>query len=161
MSRNVLRELQETQAKTHIYTSNQICRIFGVTLRQLQWWDEHNIIVPHHLGHSRQYTEHEGIMVGLLGEIRRKGYSLQRFREIRRGVDRQVAAAESDFVVGSKLFLLMLTPSTALKLRWKLEEDTDLLIDACCETGGPVAVIDLGSLIWKARRGEPEKRKRA
>ena len=35
------------------YTSSEVSRIAGVSLRQLQWWDERKVVSPQHEGHKR------------------------------------------------------------------------------------------------------------
>ena len=41
------------------YTSGEVSRIAGVSLRQLQWWDERNVVSPRQEGHRRVYLPHE------------------------------------------------------------------------------------------------------
>ncbi len=54
----------------------------GVSLRQLQWWDEQGVVSPVQKGHRRIYQLHEVVEVGLITELRRKGVSLQRIRKV-------------------------------------------------------------------------------
>jgi len=37
------------------YNSSEVARICGVTLRQLQWWDERHVVSPRQDGHKRVY----------------------------------------------------------------------------------------------------------
>ena len=43
------------------YTSTDVARICGVSLRQLQWWDERNVVSPRQDGHKRVYLAQEEI----------------------------------------------------------------------------------------------------
>ena len=47
------------------YTSGDVARIAGVSLRQLQWWDERNVVSPRQEGHRRfgRYAFPSGIDV--------------------------------------------------------------------------------------------------
>ena len=54
----------------------------GVSLRQLQWWDEQGVVSPIQRGHRRMYQLHEVIEVSLITELRAKGISLQKIRRV-------------------------------------------------------------------------------
>jgi len=53
------------------YTSGDVARIAGVSLRQLQWWDERNVVSPLQEGHRRVYRQQEVIEVSVIAELRR------------------------------------------------------------------------------------------
>src|ERR1700722_14325518 len=67
-----------------VFRSNEVARMFGVSLRQLQWWDEQRVIVPIHEGHARLWNWDQAVLVGVLHELRRKGCSLQAARKVMR-----------------------------------------------------------------------------
>ncbi len=60
----------------------EVAVITGVSLRQLQWWDEQGIVTPMQKGHRRLYRMREVIEVVLITELRRKGISLQKTRKV-------------------------------------------------------------------------------
>jgi len=60
------------------YTSNDVARISGVSLRQLQWWDERKVVSPRQDGHKRVYVPEEVVEISVIAELRRKGFSLQK-----------------------------------------------------------------------------------
>lgn len=64
------------------FTSLDVSRITGVSLRQLQWWDEQGVVTPRQRGHRRIYEMPEVIEIALITELRRKGISLQRIRRV-------------------------------------------------------------------------------
>ena len=41
------------QLPQRTFGSREVSRIAGVSLRQLQWWDEHNLVSTRHSGHRR------------------------------------------------------------------------------------------------------------
>lgn len=66
------------------YNSSEVSRICGVSLRQLQWWDERNVVSPRQDGHKRVYRAEEVVEISVIAELRRKGFSLQRIRRVLR-----------------------------------------------------------------------------
>jgi DNA-binding transcriptional MerR regulator len=64
------------------FTSREIIRLTGITARQLQWWDERGLVVPAREGHRRVYTFEDLTEVAVICELRRKGFSLQRMRQV-------------------------------------------------------------------------------
>ena len=64
------------------YSSNDVSKITGVSLRQLQWWDEQGVVSPVQRGHRRMYQVHEVVEVSLITELRSKGISLQKIRKV-------------------------------------------------------------------------------
>lgn len=66
------------------YTSNEVARITALTLRQLQWWDEQHILKPSQEAHKRWYTREEVFTLLLYRELRARGFSLARVREVKR-----------------------------------------------------------------------------
>ena len=66
------------------YNSTEVARICGVSLRQLQWWDERNVVSPRQDGHKRIYAPQEVVEISVIAELRRKGFSLQKIRRVLR-----------------------------------------------------------------------------
>jgi DNA-binding transcriptional MerR regulator len=66
------------------FNSSDVSRICGVSLRQLQWWDERNVVSPRQDGHKRVYMTEEVVEISVIAELRRKGFSLQKIRRVLR-----------------------------------------------------------------------------
>ncbi len=64
------------------YPSSQVSERTGLTPRQLQWWDEQGIVVPARQGHRRLYSAKDLAELAILGDLRRRGFSLQRIRKM-------------------------------------------------------------------------------
>lgn len=64
------------------FTSNEVIALTGLTPRQLQWWDERGIVAPSRDGHKRVYSLHDLAEVAVIGELRRRGFSLQKIRAV-------------------------------------------------------------------------------
>ena len=64
------------------YTSTDVARICGVSLRQLQWWDEQKILRPQFSKrHRRLYHEDQIGQIRKLVQLRNAGASLQEIRK--------------------------------------------------------------------------------
>jgi DNA-binding transcriptional MerR regulator len=66
------------------FNSSEVARVCGVSLRQLQWWDERNVVSPRQDGHKRVYMPVEVVEISVIAELRRKGFSLQKIRRVLR-----------------------------------------------------------------------------
>ena len=64
------------------FTSSQVVEFTGITLRQLQWWDERGMVVPRRQGHCRLYSMEDLAEVAVICELRQRGFSLQRVRKV-------------------------------------------------------------------------------
>jgi len=78
------------------YSSGDVARIAGVSLRQLQWWDERHVVSPRHQGHRRVYLENEVVEVSVIAELRRKGFSLQKIRRVLRFLQKEMGKRLAD-----------------------------------------------------------------
>lgn len=80
----------QSEGRTETFSSLDVAEITGVSLRQLQWWDEQGVVSPVQRGHKRIYQLHEVIEIGLITELRRKGVSLQKIRKVLRFLQKQL-----------------------------------------------------------------------
>ena len=78
------------------YTSSEIAEIAGVSLRQLQWWDEQKVVSPRHEGHKRLYLPEEAVEITVIAELRRKGFSLQKIRRVLRFLQKEMGRRLED-----------------------------------------------------------------
>jgi DNA-binding transcriptional MerR regulator len=62
------------------YTTRQVARLTGVTERQLQLWDEGQIITPAKPNHQRQYTAADIAAVERARDLRNAGVPLRKLR---------------------------------------------------------------------------------
>lgn len=83
-----------------VYTSSDVAAIAGVSLRQLQWWDERKVVSPRQDGHRRIYTQEEVVEVSVIAELRRKGFSLQKIRRVLRFLQREMARRLAEAAAG-------------------------------------------------------------
>jgi hypothetical protein len=82
------------------FTSSEISEVTGVSLRQLQWWDEQKVVSPRHEGHKRVYLAEEAIEIAVIAELRRKEDGRQKL-QMRQGLTGTILAVNQawNFVV--------------------------------------------------------------
>jgi DNA-binding transcriptional MerR regulator len=78
------------------FNSSDVSRICGVSLRQLQWWDERNVVSPRQDGHKRVYMTEEVVEISVIAELRHKGFSLQKIRRVLRFLQKDMGRRLSD-----------------------------------------------------------------
>lgn len=123
--------------RTPTFSSQEVARMTGVSLRQLQWWDEQGVVSPTQRGHRRIYQLEEVVEVSLISELRRKGMSLQKIRrvlrflekEMQNGLFRMVGSGEDVHLLtdGENLFL----ESTPQRIVALLTEAQKPMISVC------------------------------
>jgi DNA-binding transcriptional MerR regulator len=107
------------------YNSSEVARICGVSLRQLQWWDERNMVSPRQDGHKRIYQAEEVLEISVIAELRRKGFSLQKIRRVLRFLQKDMgkrlhealsAASDIHLLTDGKSIFLEETPNRVIDL---------------------------------------------
>jgi DNA-binding transcriptional MerR regulator len=83
------------------FNSSEVARICGVSLRQLQWWDERSVVSPRQDGHKRIYMTEEVVEISVIAELRRKGFSLQKIRRVLRFLQRDMGKRLSEAITAS------------------------------------------------------------
>src|SRR5215470_14229598 len=106
------------------FNSIDVARICGVSLRQLQWWDERGVVSPRQDGHKRIYLPEEVIETSVIAELRRKGFSLQKIRRVLRFLQKDMGKRLSEaLALTSEIHLL--TDGKSIYL----EEAPDRIVD--------------------------------
>jgi DNA-binding transcriptional MerR regulator len=136
-----------------VYASSDVARISGVSLRQLQWWDEQHVVSPRHDGHKRVYLPNDVIEVTVIAELRRKGFSLQKIRRVLRYLQREMGKKLSD-ALGNASEVHLLTDGKSIYL----EESRDRIIDLLKNAKQPMFLVCVSD---QARRLEATPKKPA
>jgi DNA-binding transcriptional MerR regulator len=110
-------------------TSKQVSDLTGISLRQLQWWDERGLVVPERQGHRRLYTLEYLAEVAVIAELRRKGFSLQRMRKVVRYLRQELGKRLVETVSGDSDYNL-LTDGRRLYLESSAQQVVDILKNA-------------------------------
>jgi DNA-binding transcriptional MerR regulator len=109
-----------------IHSSADVSRLTGVSLRQLQWWDEQRVVSPRHEGHKRVYAMEEVLEISLIAELRRKGFSLQKIRRVLKLMQKEMAKRLGQILSGEK-DIHLLTDGKSIHLEDSPEQIVDLL----------------------------------
>jgi len=146
------------------FTSREIIHLTGITARQLQWWDERGLVVPVREGHRRIYTFEDLTEVAVICELRRKGFSLQRMRQVVRFLQKEFSKRLAETVSATSNYHL-LTDGCALYL----ETSPQQIVDILKNSRQPMFAICLSDTVRRVRavvdgrkrpgRCAPEKRK--
>jgi DNA-binding transcriptional MerR regulator len=111
------------------FNSSDVARICGVSLRQLQWWDERNVVSPRQDGHKRIYMAEEVVEISVIAELRRKGFSLQKIRRVLRFLQKDMGKRLSEALSGSS-DVHLLTDGKSIYLEEAPHRIIDLLKNA-------------------------------
>ena len=111
------------------FTSRDVVAMAGITLRQLQWWDERGLVVPARQGHRRLYSMGDLTEVAVICELRRRGFSLQRVRKVVRFLQREFGKRLAETVSGASDYHL-LTDGSSLYLETSARQIVDILKNA-------------------------------
>jgi DNA-binding transcriptional MerR regulator len=118
------------------FNSSDVARICGVSLRQLQWWDERNVVSPRQDGHKRIYQPEEVVEISVIAELRRKGFSLQKIRRVLRFLQKDMGKRLSDALAATS-DMHLLTDGKSIYL----EETPNRIIDLLKNARQPMFLV--------------------
>src|SRR4051812_24699459 len=119
----------EAQSEERTYSSTDVAGIAGVSLRQLQWWDERKVVSPRHEGHRRVYFPAEVVEITVIAELRRKGFSLQKIRRVLRFLQKEMGRRLAE-VLQSVSDLHLVTDGKSIYLEDSHERIIDIFKNA-------------------------------
>jgi len=124
------------------YNSSEVARICGVTLRQLQWWDERHVVSPRQDGHKRVYMTEEVVEISVIAALRRKGFSLQKIRRVLRFLQKDMGKRLADALAASS-DVHLLTDGKSIYL----EEAPDRIIDLLKNARQPMFLVSVSDQV--------------
>ena len=130
------RKARVSSGEAQGFNSSDVARICGVSLRQLQWWDERNVVSPRQDGHKRVYMPEEVVEISVIAELRRKGFSLQKIRRVLRFLQKDMGKRLSDALASSSDIHLLTDGKTIY-----LEEAPDRIIDLLKNARQPMFLV--------------------
>ena len=134
---------------TMTYNSLDVAELTGVSLRQLQWWDEQGLVTPMQAGHRRMYTAFEVLQISLIMGLRGKGMSLQKIRPLLNHLNpRQVLEAVR--LDDGDRDVYFLTDGKAVYL----EEATERIVGILRDSERPISAICVSDLYRDLGLGE-------
>jgi DNA-binding transcriptional MerR regulator len=132
------------------YNSSEVARICGVSLRQLQWWDERGVVSPRQDGHKRIYLPEEVIEISVIAELRRKGFSLQKIRRVLRFLQKDMGKRLSEaLALTSEIHLL--TDGKSIYL----EEAPDRIVDLMKNARQPMFLVCVSDQVRRLNDRKP------
>src|ERR1700722_9920649 len=93
------------------FTSRSVAEVRGITARPLQWWDERGIVTPARQGHRLLYSMEELAEIGVICELRRRGFSLQQVRKVMRFLQGEFHQRLAETVSGTSEYHLLVDGS--------------------------------------------------
>ena len=119
----------ESQLVERFFASSEISEMTGVSLRQLQWWDEQKVVSPRHEGHKRVYLPEEAVEIAVIAELRRKGFSLQKIRLVLRFLQKEMGKRLNE-IFGAESEWHLVTDGKNIYLEDNNQRIIDILKDA-------------------------------
>src|ERR1700682_5442978 len=128
------------------FTSREVVALTGISLRQLQCWDERRIVVPAREGHRRLYSTEDLAEVAVICELRRRGFSLPRVRKVMRLLQREFSKRLAETVSRSSDYHLLTDGHTLY-----LETSARQIVDILKNSRQPMLAICLSDTVRQVR----------
>lgn len=130
------------------FTSNEVVALTGITPRQLQWWDERDVVKPEREGHRRVYSMDQLTAVAVICQLRHKGFSLQGVRKVMRFLGREFGKGLAE-IVDRNSELHLLTDGHHLYLETSAKQIVDILKNS----NQPILGVCLSDAVRQVRAG--------
>ena len=137
------------------YTSRDVVQLTGISLRQLQWWDERGIVVPARDGHKRVYSLDDVTEVAVICELRVRGFSLQKIRRVIRFLQRELGRRLVETVRSASEYHLLTDGHHIF-----LENSARGVVDVLKNARQPMFSVCLSDTVQRLESGARSTRKR-
>jgi DNA-binding transcriptional MerR regulator len=124
------------------FTSADVAELTGVSLRQLQWWDEKKVVSPRQEGQRRLYLTEEVLEISVIAELRRKGFSLQKIRRVLRFLQRNIGKRLAE-VLDVRSDLNLVTDGKSIYL----EDNSHVIIDILKNANQPMFLVSVSDQV--------------
>jgi DNA-binding transcriptional MerR regulator len=131
------------------FSSSEVSGVAGVSLRQLQWWDERKVVSPRHEGHRRIYLASEVVEITVIAELRRKGFSLQKIRRVLRFLQKEMGRRLAE-VMQTSSDLHLVTDGKSIFL----EDKQDRIIDIFKNSRQPMFLVCVSDQVRRLDQNE-------
>lgn len=131
------------------FSSSEVAGVAGVSLRQLQWWDERKVVSPRHEGHRRVYLASEVVEITVIAELRRKGFSLQKIRRVLRFLQKEMGRRLAD-VMHSAAPMHLVTDGKSIYL----DDNQDRIIDIFKNSRQPMFLVCVSDQVRRLDHSE-------
>ena len=121
-----------------LFLSADVARMAGVSLRQMQWWDERKLVSPRIKDHRRVYITEQVLEILTVAALRRKGLSLQRIRKVLRLLRRDLGHQGGSLLAGkSKVYVITDGNSVVV------DDDPDGVLNRIAQATHPIYLVCL------------------
>ena len=132
--------LPERSASTEwLFLSADVARMAGVSLRQMQWWDERKLVSPRIEDHRRVYIPEKVLEILTVAALRRKGLSLQKIRKVLRQLRRKLRQQGSRLLAGKSSKVYVITDGNSVFV----DEHPDGVLNRIAEAKHPMYLVCL------------------
>src|SRR5512132_2889045 len=121
-----------------VFLSADVARLAGISLRQLQWWDERKLVSPRQEGHRRVYVPEQALEILTVSVLRRKGVSLQKIRRILRLLHRGLGHQGSNVRSASSQLFLVTDGNTIF-----IEDQPENVLNRLDDANKPMYLVSL------------------
>jgi DNA-binding transcriptional MerR regulator len=128
------------------FSTDEVVALTGMTPRQLQWWDERGIVRPAREGRRRLYSLDDLAEVAVIGELRARGFSLQRVRKVMRFLQQEFAKRLVETVSAASEYHLLTDGKHIF-----LETSPQQVIDILKSSHQPMFTICLSDTVRQVR----------
>jgi DNA-binding transcriptional MerR regulator len=128
------------------FTSRSVAELTGITPRQLQWWDERGIVTPARQGHRRLYSMEELAEIGVICELRRRGFSLQQVRKVMRFLQGEFNKRLAETVSGTSEYHLLVDGSNLY-----LETSARQIVNILKHSQQPILAVCLSDTVRRVQ----------
>lgn len=129
-----------------MFTSAEVVKLTGITPRQLQWWDERGIVVPRRKAHRRLYSVDDITEIAVICALRRKGFPLQKMRNIMKFLQRELGRRLAEAVSNGSDYHLLTDGK-----RLYLENSQRQVIDVLKNSRQPLLGVCLSDAVREVR----------
>jgi len=128
------------------FSTREVLELTGVTARQLQWWDERQIVVPARQGRNRVYSAQDLTDILVIEQLRQRSVSLTQVRSVLRLLRIEFHMRIADLVSGDCEYHLLLAGR-----RIFIETDSKHIIELLRNTMQPMLLISLTDTVKPLR----------
>lgn len=136
------------------FTGSEICEIARITPRQLQWWVERGLVASVRSRYRRSFEPQEALAVLIIGDLRQKGFSLEKIRRVLRVFRREAGPSEGGLPADRSQWFLVTDGKSV-----NLESDQESIIETFKNSRRAMVLVPVSDLL-KRVRGFERKRHR-
>jgi DNA-binding transcriptional MerR regulator len=145
---------EKTALGERVFLSVDVSRVAGVSLRQLQWWDERKLVSPPIEDHRRVYTSDQVLEILIVAALRGKRLSLLKIRKVLRFLRRESVQQRKNLTAKSKSYLITDGKSVFV------DDQPERILNRIADAARPIYLICLTDLMKRLTSEQAPRRYR-